>query len=84
MKKIIGFIGIAITAMTLFFGTNMTNSYKDLDLASLIATNVANAESQVIGCSYTGSSSDTCQVFYPNWVNIQYCKNEAIGYSCYY
>ena len=45
MKKIIGIIGIAVIAMAVFFNANtMNGSNGDLDLANLIAMNIANAE----------------------------------------
>lgn len=45
MKKTIGIIGTAVIAMVMFFNTNMINSSNgDLDLASLLEVNTANAE----------------------------------------
>lgn len=45
MKKIIGISSIAILSMAMFFNANAANSLNiDFNLATLIATNVANAE----------------------------------------
>ena len=45
MKKIIGIIGTAVIAMAMFFSANTVNSSNgDLDLASLLEVNTANAE----------------------------------------
>lgn len=43
MKKILGFFGVAVFATVMFFSAN-TNTSSDLDLASLISLNSANAE----------------------------------------
>ena len=45
MKKVIGILGVAVIAATMFFSANtMSGSTTDANLASLIAMNVANAE----------------------------------------
>ena len=45
MKKIIGIIGVIAFAMAIFFNTNTTNtSTENVDLASLITIQDANAE----------------------------------------
>ena len=45
MKKLIGMVGIAVMAMAMFFSTNaMDSSNSNLDLASIINMNTANAE----------------------------------------
>jgi hypothetical protein len=45
MKKLIGILGVAVIAMAMFFSTNsLNNSSGDLDLASLLNMNTANAE----------------------------------------
>ena len=44
-KKLIKTLGIAVMAMAMFFSTNAVNSSNgDLDLASLLGVNTANAE----------------------------------------
>ncbi len=46
MKKLIGIVGVAVIAMAMFFSTSALNSSSgDLDLASLLNINTANAES---------------------------------------
>lgn len=45
MKKIIGILGVAMIAATIFFSTNwVSGSTADTNLASLIRVNSANAE----------------------------------------
>lgn len=45
MKKIIGIVGVAVIAATLFFTTDLVNNTsEDTTLASLITMNTANAE----------------------------------------
>ena len=45
MKKIIGILGVAVIAMTLFYTNNTVNTVgKDINLNSLLAMNTANAE----------------------------------------
>lgn len=45
MKKIIGFLGVAVIAATMFLNSNnVNNSSNDLKLASLLSINTANAE----------------------------------------
>ncbi len=58
MKKLIGFVGVAVIAMAIFFSTNTVNSAnQDLDLANLLSINDANAECD----SPKGSSANaTC------------------------
>lgn len=61
MKKIIGILGIAVIAATMFFNTNgVSSSTTDLRLASLLSINTANAEVDPNGevedekdCKYT-------------------------------
>lgn len=56
MKKLIGILGIAVIAMTMFFSTNSINtSDGEVDLASLIAINTANAETVIFGCKNGGT-----------------------------
>lgn len=56
MKKLIGIIGVVAIAMTIFFNTNSLNSStENLDLASLIAINTANAETVLFGCKNGGT-----------------------------
>ncbi len=43
MKKLIGVLGVALIAMALFLSTNTINT-NDVDLASLMSMNTANAE----------------------------------------
>jgi len=62
MKKIIGIFSIVLIAGIMFFNVNLSSkSNTDVDLASLIATNVANAESGASNmCFWTGWSRDWC------------------------
>lgn len=47
MKKIIGILGVAVIAAMMFLTTNvLTGSKSDVSLASLIAVNTANAQSE--------------------------------------
>lgn len=55
MKKIIGILGVAVIAAAMFFSANAVSSTNDTDLSSLIAIDVANAESNVwFGCASGG------------------------------
>lgn len=46
MKKIIGFLGVAVFALAMFFNTNSNNaSNGNFSLSSLLTLNTANAES---------------------------------------
>ena len=45
MKKLTGILGVTVIAVAMFFNSNaMNNSNGDLDLASLLEVNTANAE----------------------------------------
>ena len=71
MKKIIGILGVAVFAMAMFFSTNATSSSDgNLNLASLITLNTANAES-CIGANFRVISIPG------GW----HCQNNA-GSSC--
>lgn len=62
MKKKIVRFSIAIIACAMFFNANLSqNTKSDVNLASLIAINVANAEiTPAWGCEYTGYWLDRC------------------------
>ncbi len=56
MKKIIGILGVFVIAMAMFFNTSAMNSSNgDLDLASLLNMNTANAE-----CGPAPSCASVC------------------------
>lgn len=44
MKKIIGILGVAMIAAAMFLNTNTNNAGNNVDLASLLSINTANAE----------------------------------------
>ncbi len=82
MKNIIGILGVAVLAITLFLGTNSNNT----DLSDVLAINIANAEEGQLaghgmilakGCRYTGSLSDTCN--YLHYV-IRNCTPTTVPY----
>ena len=69
MKKIIGVLGIAVFAMAMFFNTSnaINSSNSDLDLASLITLNTADAECAITKSNGTvvascASASSTCSL----------------------
>jgi hypothetical protein len=74
MKKIIGVLGVAVIAATMFFSANVENgSTSDASLASLLGMNSANAEWQDGGgekCKCTNISSDVC---YYSFTSVTYC-----------
>ena len=73
MKKIIGILGVAVIAMAMFFSTNNLNSSnEDLELASLIAIDTANAEWSLYGCCPDGPF---CQ-------GVQYCHYSLFASGC--
>lgn len=62
MKKIIGIIGVAVLAMTMFFSTNSVDN--ETGLVNLIAINTANAyqtESDSNGCDT--DEHDRCMIY---------------------
>lgn len=73
MKKLIGIVGIAVMAMAMFFSTN-TNHTDNVNLSSLIAINIANAESSGGAiCEPGGNSCSTSN----------YCrKDSTYGSTC--
>ncbi|MFV0505962.1 MAG: hypothetical protein ACK5L5_04520 [Bacteroidales bacterium] len=75
MKKIIGILGVFAIAMTMFFST--TNSSGNTDLASLIAINTANAESDRNACD--NDPYDQCVV---HNVTIQDCDPSWFYHTC--
>lgn len=59
MKKIIGILGVAVIAATMFFSVNnLTGSSSDVSLASLIGMNSANAEFDFDEFFETGQGKD--------------------------
>lgn len=73
MKKLIGMLGIAVIAMAMFFNTN-TNHTDNVNLSSLIAINIAYAESSGGAiCEPGGNSCSTAN----------YCrKNSTYSSTC--
>ena len=64
MKKILGIFSIVLIASIMFLNVNISSKSKtDVDIASLIATNVANAEVRMDGCWGTGYWMDECAQF---------------------
>jgi len=74
MKIIIGILGVAMIAATMFFSANNVNvSSSDASLASLMGMNTANAETSYIVCHLV--SRDLCGIINNStWV---------IGYGVY-
>jgi hypothetical protein len=70
MKKIIGILGVAVIAATMFFTTDVVNSTgKDITLGSLITMNTANAvDSTTILSDPAGEPSDS-STNVPKWAN---------------
>ena len=63
MKKIIGILSILLIAGITFYNVNLSSNAKtntNVDLAGLIATNIANAEDGQNGCFWTGYWLDRC------------------------
>ncbi|WP_434035524.1 hypothetical protein [Formosa sp. 4Alg 33] len=81
MKKIIGFLGVAVIAMTMFFSTNTINSSTgDFDLASLININTANAEGDL--CPYFKSTNYGRFTGIWQWEVIKCCTNGTAMDGC--
>ena len=74
MKKIIGILGVAVIAATMFFSANANSAIEDVSLASLIGMNSANAESdrECSGCISSANSKCTVYLSSTLWV---YCTN---------
>lgn len=80
MKKIIGIFSILLIAGTMLFNVTLSSrSNTDVDLASLIATNVANAEDGQNGCFYTSYWLDVCA--HPPYVPKYLCE-ESYMFLC--
>ncbi len=82
MKKIIGIFSLLLIPGTMLFNVTLSSrSNTDVDLASLIATNVANAEAtQATGCIYSGDWNDSCK---HDGVTVKRCYSNATG-ECWY
>lgn len=78
MKKKIGIFIVAIIACAMFFNANLSqNTKSDVNLASLIAINIANAEgSNPFCCDDPG---DTCKVY---GTTIQDCDESEVCNGC--
>ncbi len=75
MKKIIGIFVFLLIVGTMFFNVNLSSYSKsdvDVDLASLVAINVANAEDGGAGCFYTSYWLDECSQ--PPYVTKSLCE----------
>lgn len=60
-KKLIAILSIAVMAIALIYSTNVSNgSNSDLDLASLLQVNTANAECNAATFDYYCYSGNTC------------------------
>jgi hypothetical protein len=83
MKKIIGIFSLLLVAGAILFNVTLSSTSKtnaNVDLAGLIATNVANAETQATGCIYSGDWNDSCK---HNGVTVKRCYSNATG-ECWY
>lgn len=71
MKKVIGILGVAVIAATMFFSANGVNSSaSDSSLASLMNMNSANAEGGItVGSTDCTCSGSTCQD--ANWISFR-------------
>lgn len=80
MKKITGIFSILLIAGTMLFNVILSsNSKTDIDLASIIATTVANAEEGYNGCFYSGWYLDNCNI---SGTNKMYCQPTYMYLSC--
>lgn len=76
MKKLSGFLLVMIMATLLFFSTESIST-SDPDLASIIATNTANAESDSNGCD--DDLHDQCLIYGQTVID---CDPSAIWHTC--
>lgn len=61
MKKIIGSLGVAVIAATMFFCNNISEGTNEMDLASLVSLSSANAEGGITCSTYCYSRTySTC------------------------
>lgn len=81
MKKVIGILGVAVIATTMFFSaSNLTGSSSDASLAEIIAVSTANAEGgSGGGCKCTNISSDLC---YYGFTRVAYCTPSVEYNNC--
>jgi hypothetical protein len=83
MKKILGIFSVVLIASIMFFNVNILskfNSKVNVNLASLIAINIANAEGEdPPGCFYSGYWLDECAI--PPYVPKPFCYPQYI-YLC--
>ncbi|MFA9189550.1 hypothetical protein [Flavobacterium magnesitis] len=79
MKKILGILGVAVIAATMFFSSNNMSTTEDTSLAGLIALNAANAETTVTtGCAKSNDSTCIDQTDGKSYSN---CMSNSDG-SC--
>lgn len=83
MKKIIGILGVAVIAATMFFSANNVNgSSSDASLASLVGMNSANAEvvTGEAGCHYycINAYGYNCYITYYPSGTVQECPSARV------
>ena len=66
MKKIIGILGVAVIAATMFFSANVVSGSNETNTVSLIAMNTANAEQDDDGDLCSREPNMSCTVANPN------------------
>ncbi len=83
MKKIIRILGLTVIAVAMFFSINeISSSNSDLNLAGLIAMNVAKVEDgRHVGCHYTGWYRNYC-VHEASHTLVMNCVNMENATSC--
>jgi len=81
MKKFIRIFSLLLISGIMLFNVTISNfkMHADLDLAGLIATNVANAEDGMQGCFYTSYWLDVCA--HPPYVPKYLCE-ESYMFLC--
>lgn len=77
MKRIIGIFSFVLVVGIMFFNVNISPKSKtDVDLAGIIASNLANAETGYNNCFWTGWSRDECSQ--PPYIPKMYCESSLM------
>ena len=77
MKKVIGILSVLLLAVALYVSSTSTSGTANMDLASLIAVNTANAE-QIDGCD--DDVFDRCTVGGTTYYD---CDDSSFWHTCY-
>ena len=89
MKKVIESLGVAMVVVAMIINVNiseLSSNKSEMNLASLIAMNISNAEGGnrlASNCVYSGDTNDSCK---DGVITLSECKKKTPPYAanCYY